>query len=428
MPETREHASARTTRLGALASPPFARLLSGQVVSQAGTQMSNTAGAWILYRLTHSALALGLQGLCFSVPIAVLPLLTGILADRFSRLTLVKATLAAEAAQAFALAAITGAGDLRPWMLYLAAAADACRLAVNIPAQSALVPNIVPADMLLSAMALSASTWSSAALVGPALAGALLTVTGPGLIFAINGACTLVALGAVASLRSTAPAQPMDGNGYAQLTGGITYLRSHRSVLWLEGILLIAMTGVLGVETLLPVFAAGTWHTGPAGYGLLRMAPGIAAVLAGLGLSMFPAAGRGAVTIGIAFAGASAGMAAFAAGPSFALALFLLTGASLCLAATQVIAGTMVQQAIPDALRGRISALGSAGQNGLAGLAAAATSALAAAFGPGRALTALAATIASAGIFLALLIARASHRPPIPPVRPPPPRLPPVQH
>ncbi len=373
--------------------------------------MSNTAGAWVLFRLTHSALALGLQGLCFSAPIAVLPLLTGILADRFSRLALVKATLAVEAGQAFALAAITGAGDLRPWMLYLAAAADAGRLAVNIPAQSALVPNIVPARMLLSAMALSASTWSSAALVGPALAGALLTVTGPGLIFAINGACTLVALGAVATLRDTVPAQPADGNRGTQLTGGIAYLRNHRTVLWLEGVLLIAMAGALGVETLLPVFAAATWHTGPAGYGLLRMAPGVAAVLAGLGLSMFPAAGRGAVTIGIALAGASAGMAAFAAGPSFALALLLLAGASLCLAATQVIAGTMVQQAIPDALRGRISALGSAGQNGLAGLAAAATSALAVALGPGRALTALAAGIAAAGILLALLIARASHRP-----------------
>jgi hypothetical protein len=131
-------------------------------------------------------------------------------------------------------------------------------------------------------------------------------------------------------------------------------------------------------------------------------------VLAGLGLSLFPGVGRGAVTIGIAFAGASAGMAAFAAGPPFALALFLLASASLCLAATQVIAGTLVQQAIPDALRGRISALGSAGQNGLAGLAAAATSALAAAVGPSRAVTALAATTASAGILLALLIARAT--------------------
>lgn len=407
MPGPRERATAHTPRLGALASAPFARLLSGQVVSQVGTQMSNTAGAWVLYRLTHSALALGLQGLCFSAPIAVLPLLTGILADRFSRLTLVKATLAAEAAQSFALAAVTGAGDLRPWMLYLAAAADACRLAVNIPAQSALVPNLVPANLLLSAMALSTSTWSSAALLGPALAGALLTVTGPGLIFAINGGCTLVALGAVASLRTTAPARPTEGSGFAQLIGGISYLRTHRPVLCLEGVLLIAMTGALGVETLLPVFASGTWHAGPAGYGLLRMAPGIAAVLAGLGLSLFPGVGRGAVTIGIAFAGASAGMAAFAAGPPFALALFLLAGASLCLAATQVIAGTMVQQAIPDALRGRISALGSAGQNGLAGLAAATTSAVAAAVGPGRAVTALAATIASAGILLALLVARA---------------------
>jgi hypothetical protein len=78
-------------------------------------------------------------------------------------------------------------------------------------------------------------------------------------------------------------------------------------------------------------------------------------------------------------------MAAFAAGPSFALALFLLAGASLCLAATQVIPSTVVQQAIPDALRGRISAVGSAGQNGLAGLAAAGTSALAASVGPGLA-------------------------------------------
>jgi MFS family permease len=407
------------TRLGALAHPPFARLLSGQLVSSAGTQMSITAGAWVLYRLTHSSLALGLQGLCFSAPIAVLPLLTGVLADRFSRLTLVKATLAAEAGQAFALAAVTTAGDLRPWMLYLAAAADACRLAVNIPAQSALVPNVVPAALLPSAMALSASTWSSAALAGPALAGALLTVTGPGPIFAINGACTLAALAAVTSLPGTDPGRrPVHGTGLAQLTGGIAHLRSHRPILWLEGILLVAMTGALGVETLLPVFSAGTWHTGPAGYGLLRMAPGIAAVLAGLGLSMFPAVRRGTLYILIAFAGAGAGMAAFAAGPPFVLALFLLAGASLCLVVTQVIAGTMVQQAIPDALRGRISALGSAGQNGLGGLAAAATAGLAAALGPGRAVTGLAVTTVGAGILLTLLIARAGGRPLAPPVRP----------
>ena len=71
----------------------------------------------------------------------------------------------------------------------------------------------------------------------------------------------------------------------------------------------------------------------------------------------------------------------------------------------------MIQRAIPDVLRGRISALGSAGQNGLAGLGAVATSGLAATLGPGRAITGLAGTVAGVGILLALLIARASHQP-----------------
>ena len=70
------------TRLGALAPPAVRPAAVGPSLSpRAGTKMSNTAGAWMLYRLTHSALALGLQGLCFSAPIAVLPLLTGALAN-----------------------------------------------------------------------------------------------------------------------------------------------------------------------------------------------------------------------------------------------------------------------------------------------------------------------------------------------------------
>jgi MFS family permease len=403
---------ARPSRLGALACPPFARLLSGQVVSQVGTQMNNTAAAWVLYRLTHSAQALGLQGLCFSVPIAVLPLLTGMLADRSSRLALVKATLAAEAAQAFALAALAGTGNLRPWMLYLAAGADACRLAVGIPAQSALIPNVVPPAVLLSAVALSSSTWSSAATVGPALAGALLTVSGPGLVFAVNGACTLAALGAVSTLGRVARRPVTAATGRPGHPGGlgasVAYLRSHRTVLWLEGILLVAMAAVLGVETLLPVFASQSWNSGSAGYGLLRIAPGVGAVLAGLGLSMFPPAGRRILVLSVAFAGAGAALTAFAAGPPFAVALILLTGGSWCLAATQVIAGTMVQQATPDALRGRISALGSAGQSGVAGVAAALTATAADVIGGGRAVGALAAVSVGAGLLCCAGLAQAS--------------------
>ncbi len=402
-------AAAARTRLGALACPAFARLLSGQLVTAIGTQMSNTAAAWVLYRQTHSAAALGLQGLCFSLPIAVLPLLTGILADRFSRTALVKATLAAEAAQAFALAALASAGTLRPWMLYLAAVADAGRLAVSIPAASALVPNVVPSPLLLSALALSSSTWSSSAMIGPALAGALLAA-GPAVVFALNGTCTLVALAAVFSLRPVPAPVPARGTGPARPGGGLAYLREHREVCWLEGVLVVAMTGVLGVETLLPVFAAGLWHAGPGGYGLLRIAPGVGAVLAGAGLSAFPVTGRARV-LAAAFAGAGLAMGGFATGPPFAVAFLLLAAGSACLAGTQVMAGTMVQQVIPDALRGRISALGSCGQNGVAGLAGAATSSLAVGVGAGPAVGILAAITVGAGALCAARLAPARRAP-----------------
>jgi hypothetical protein len=266
----------------------------------------------------------------------------------------------------------------------------------------------VPVGLLPSALALSSSTWSSSALVGPAAASALLAVAGPALVFTINGACTLAALAAVATLGTVAQPPPPGGGRLGQMTAGIVYLRSHPRVRWLEGVLLVAMTGVLGVETLLPVFAAGTWHLGAAGYGLLRMAPGIAAVLAGLSLSVFPLVGRRTLVLAVAFAGAGAAIAGFAAGRAFVVALLLLTGGSLCLTVTQVVAGIMIQQSVTDAMRGRISALGTAGQNGLAGLAAAATAGLAARIGPNLAVGALAGGTAVAGILLSILAAQAA--------------------
>ena len=122
---------------------------------------------------------------------------------------------------------------------------------------------------------------------------------------------------------------------------------------------------------------------------------------------MFPTAGRRIPVLGAGFAAAGAAIGGFAAGPPFALAFILLTGGSWCLAVTQVVAGTMVQQAIPDTLRGRISALGSAGQNGMAGIAAALTAASAAAVGAGRAVGALAALTTCTGLLLCAGLSRA---------------------
>jgi MFS family permease len=404
----------RRARPGALASGPFARLFSAQVVSQIGTQMNNTAEAWVLYRLTHSALALGAQGLCFSAPIAVLPLLTGALADRFDRLSLVKMTLVAEAAQAFAIAGLAAMGDLRAWVLYLAAGLDAGRLAVNIPAQSALVPNIVPPGLLTSALALSTATWSSSALVGPAVAGALLVAVGPALVFAINGAATIVALAAISTIAvPAARPRPPDAKRTAGLLAGASYLRHNRRVLCLVGMMVVAMTGALGVETLLPVFAVKTWHAGAIGYGLLRMAPGIAAVVAGLGLSARASSGSTGL-LGACFVVAAVCFCVFASAPPFALALVVLAVGSLWLTVVLAYSGSEVQQSVPDSLRGRVSAITSMGQNGLAGLGAIAVATAAGRTGAGVAVAGLAVLVGVLGITLSAVASRKPAGPPVP--------------
>ena len=384
---------------GAFSSPAFIRLWSGSVASNVGTQMNNVAKAWVLYQLTHSALALGIEGLCFSAPMTVLPLVSGALADRMDRLALVRGTLVVEAIQALGLAVLAATGGLQPWMLYTAAAIDATRLAVSLPAQSALLPSLVPAEVLQPALAISSATWSSSALVGPAVGGALLAATGAATVFGVNAAMTVVAVLALVGLGSL-PALPRTEHVSVreELTAGASYLRRHRRVLHLQWLLLVTMAGVLGVETLLPIFAAGTWHNGSVGYGLLRTAPGVAAVAAGLTLSRT----RRYTSHGPAlpwFVGlAAVTMVGFAATPPFVAALVLLGAASLFFTATQILAGVEIAQTVPDHLRGRVNALGAVGQNGLAGISAVGTAALAGQVGAGWALAGLAAVVATAGV------------------------------
>jgi predicted MFS family arabinose efflux permease len=389
--------AARPRTPGAFSSPAFVRLWSGSVASNVGTQMNNVAKAWLLWQLTHSALALGIEGLCFSAPMTVLPLVSGALADRVDRLALVRVTLVFEAAQALALAVLAAQGALQPWMFYLAAAADATRLAVSLPAQSALVPNLVPAELLQPALAISSATWSSSALIGPAVGGALLAAGGAASVFIVNAVTTLVAVLALVGLGKLPPPAPEEHDTVGrQLTAGVTYLRQHRRVLHLQWVLLVSMAGVLGVETLLPIFAADSWHSGSLGYGLLRTAPGVAAVVAGLAMSRTHRPTLNGRVIPVSIVGAATALAGFAATPPLAAALVLLGTASLCFTVTQIVAGVEIQRAVPDRLRGRVNALGAVGQNGLAGISAVATSAVAGQTGAGWALAGLSAVVVAA--------------------------------
>ena len=359
----------------ALRHPLFVRVWAGGIVSAVGTQMSNVAKVWVLYAITGSTVALGIEGLCFSLPIMLLPLLTGPLTDRLPRAAVLQTTMAVEAVIATVLAVTTATGTLRPWMLYLTAALEASRLALDIPARSALIATLVPAADLHSAQSLSAVVYSSSALIGPALGGVLLAVAGAAPVFAINAVSCVLALIAFrpVSARLGRPSKPaLAGTGAApRLFDGARFAARHPELIRLLVILFTTSTLVIGTETLLPVLGQTRWHGGPIGYGLLRMAPGIAALVTGVFLSVRPPPRSPGRAIRLSGLVAAAALVAFPLAPRLWIAFVLLAAGSVAVSAAQVFVLTGLQQSTPDRVRGAVGGFTAMTQSGFAGIAAA---------------------------------------------------------
>lgn len=383
----------------ALRSPLFARLWAGSVVSSIGTQMSNTAKIWVLYSLTHSAMTLGIDGLCFSLPIVILPLVAGPICDRIDRRAIVMASMAVEALEAAALAAVAAAGLLHPWIIYLTATLEAARLAFDIPARTALTTALVPGDALPSAQSLSVAVWNSAALIGPALGGTLLAVSSAAVVFAVNGVSTLAVALAFRPVGRAHLPTAAEGAPRGKLGDGLRYALAHRELLALQAILLTVSAVALGTETLLPVLDRVQWHGGPVAYGMLRAAPGIAAALTGLGVAVMRPARHPARTLFLSMIGACAGLIAFTVAPALGVAFVLLAMASVAITVCLIIVGTRIQQMTPERLRGSISGFNAITQSGLAGVAAAAMAFLATGLGARAIIIAVAAITAATGFF-----------------------------
>lgn len=368
-------------------------------MSSVGTQMSNTAKLWVLYALTHSATTLGIDGLCFSVPIAILPLVTGPVCDRIDRRTIVKASMAAESLEAAALTAVAAAGVLHPWIIYLTAAAEAARLAFDIPARTALTTALVPGDALPSAQSLSAMVWNSAALIGPALGGLLLAVSGAAAVFAVNSVSTLAA-GIIFLPVGRARLPAVGGGLRTRLGDGLRYVFAHRELLALQTILLAVSAVALGTETLLPVLDRVLWHGGSMAYGMLRAAPGIAAVLTGLGIAVTRPARHPARVIALSMIGACAGLIAFTMAPVLAVGIAALALAFVAVSVCQILVATRIQQVTPERLRGAISGFNAITQSGLTGVAAAGMAFTAASLGARAVVITVAAITAATGIIV----------------------------
>ena len=332
---------------------------SGQVVSVTGTWMQNIAAAWLVLQLTHSPVAVGVLMLCQFLPATVFGLFGGVLVDRLDVRRTVIATQAASMAFAAALAGLTLGGAVAVWHVYLLAGLRGVSLVLDHPARQALTFQLVGRRELPNAVALNSSLFNGARVVGPALGGAVIAASGPGVCFLLNAVSFLAVL---VSLRLIRPAElvPLDrGEERPTFVRGMreAFAFLHRVPLAavVLAVVLFVTTLSFNFNVLLPVLAKRTLEEGPAVFGVVTACFGAGALLGALASA---AISRASPRLFLAGTGAF-GLAELALAPQTTLGavgpLLFLTGLAFTLWTSN--ANATLQLAAPDHLRGRVMGL-----------------------------------------------------------------------
>ncbi|HTU96049.1 MAG TPA: MFS transporter [Solirubrobacteraceae bacterium] len=334
-------------------------------------QMLEVAIGWEVYAQHGSALDLGWIGLAEFVPMFVLALPAGQLADRAPRRVVFAGSLLIGTGVGVGLALVSGSGDtaVAP---YLALAVGAgISMALGTPAARAMPPTLVSADLLQSAMTLRSIATQAGQVTGPALGGLLYGVS-PSLVYLLAGGACLVAAGLVLAMH---PAQAADVAGPvtadaadaqeagerqgADLHSVLEGLRFVRHTPILLGAILLDLLAVLfgGAVALLPIFAKSILHVGATGLGVLRAAPAVGALLGAAVVTRRPIAGRaGRLLLTVVFV-YGACIVVFGLSRSYPLSLAALGVSGFVDLYSMNIRSTTVALASPDRLRGRVNAV-----------------------------------------------------------------------
>ncbi len=331
-------------------------------------QMLEVAIGWEVYAQHGSALDLGWIGLAEFVPMFVLALPAGQLADRAPRRLVFAGSLLVGAGVGVGLALVSGSGDtaLAPYLALAAAAGTS--MALGTPAARALPPTLVGPELLQSAMTLRSIATQTGQVCGPALGGLLYGVS-PSLVYLLAGGACVVAAGLVVAMH---PAQAADaapgsdrpdgddaspqGADLHSVLEGLSFVR--RSPILLGAILLDLLAVLFGgAVALLPIFAKSILHVGATGLGVLRAAPAVGALIGAAVITRRPIAGHaGRLLLTVVFI-YGACIVVFGLSRSYPLSLVALGVSGFVDLYSMNIRSTTVALASPDRLRGRVNAV-----------------------------------------------------------------------
>ena len=356
----------------------------GQSVSMMGMWMQSMAQGWLVYDLTGSMFALGAISFVGTLPTLFLMLPAGVLADRVPRRRLLLITQTVMMILAVVLAVLAGTGVLRVWHIGVVAVILGVANSFDAPARLALVVETVEDRRdLMNAIALNSTVFNLARVIGPAVGGVVLALLGATWCFALNAISFCGVLSSLWRMRLPDHSDPPSSEPLTvQVAAGLKYIVENRPVRTMIALIGVSTLFGLSYGTLLPVYAVDVLHIGETGLGALNAAMGVGALTGSLIIASLGAFRRRGLILTAGSLLFPSALLAFAFSHSFALSLALLVLVGLAFVAQNATSNTLIQSAVPDALRGRVMAVFSLMFFGTSPFGALQAGALAQALGP----------------------------------------------
>src|ERR1700722_943581 len=335
----------------------FRLFFSGQSISLIGTWMTRVATSWLVYRLTGSALLLGLVGFMGQIPTFLLAPFAGVWVDRLDRRNVLLWTQALAAVQSLLLAGLTLSRRITIHEILILSAFQGLINAFDMPGRQAFMVQMVEQrEDLGNAIAINSSMVNMARLVGPSLAGLVIAGFGEGYCFLIDGLSYFAVIASLALMQ----VKPMPGRGLpvssmaTQLKEGWLYVSGFAPVRTI--LLLFALVSLMGIPyvVLMPIFAAQVLHGGPHTLGLLMGASGIGALISALSLAVRKTVlGLGRM-IPIAALSFGVGLILFGLSRVLWFSLFMMLFTGFGMMQGMAASNTIIQTVVPEDRRGRV--------------------------------------------------------------------------
>jgi MFS family permease len=329
---------------------------AAQVVSSTGIWLQLVAENWLVLRLTHSGLALGVTTALQFTPLLVLGAYGGVVVDRVNKRNLLVGTQLAAGSLALATGLLTLTGTIRVWIVWLAALLLGCVSCLDNPARQAFTWELVGPPDIANAVALNNGVATVARALGPALAGLLIGSVGVAPCFLLNAASYVADVAALVAIRTTAlSAEASVARAPRQVREGLRHVWRTPSLRIVLIVLALASSLGMNFQVLLPLLASETFHRGGGTFGLLMSAMGAGALAGSLLVASWSDPSIRRVSFLSILFGAS--LAALAAAPSLAFAFAAVSVLGISFSLFLASCSSSLQLNAGDQMRGRVMAL-----------------------------------------------------------------------